>query len=425
MKRLSIHFHANCGSGVPIVALGVIAVAAGVYHGSSLGAALGILLLAAPAAVHWALRRSVAGIRLTRAAPDCAFEGDTVEVKITLHNTSRLPLFLPEVSEVFTPEIHTQKDVLFPYRVFPGEKVTESYTGDCILPRGVHTLGPLAVSVSDPLGWFQARRVFSDPRPFKIYPRFAPFGAREKLGGSHSLLLDERTRFGLGDSNEFFSVREYRAGDPLRRIHWGLTAHRGFPVIREHARNVSKDLTIVLDLYRSSYLGTGRGSSLEQAVKITASLAAHALRRRHRVQVLARGATSVWVPPRAAASHLRAVLDALVEVKPDGETPLDLLLELEARRIRPGSTAVIMVSPYLRPSREFAALGRKLVQRGVRVLLVVFDDSSFKSIYETAPAEPSLDVFLREARGAGMECITVACGGNLRATFAREEAGRA
>ena len=74
-------------------------------------------------------------------------------------------------------------------------------------------------------------------------------------------------------------MREYRYGDPLRHVHWPLSAHRGQPVVREFARLTTGDLYVFLDVYRFSLLGIGRGSSLEHGVKIVASLASLALRR--------------------------------------------------------------------------------------------------------------------------------------------------
>ena len=35
----------------------------------------------------------------------------------------------------------------------PSETAERSYEGDCMLPRGVYTIGPTGVRVSDPFGW--------------------------------------------------------------------------------------------------------------------------------------------------------------------------------------------------------------------------------------------------------------------------------
>ena len=105
--------------------LGLIAVGTGIYHSSPLSAALGIPLVLLPLVVYLLLRISLRGVTVSHLAPESAFEGDGIEIKIILHNGSRLPLFFPKVSEVFTPEVHARKDTLFPYRVLPRETVEE------------------------------------------------------------------------------------------------------------------------------------------------------------------------------------------------------------------------------------------------------------------------------------------------------------
>ena len=49
---------------------------------------------------------------------------------------------------------------------------------------------------------------------------------------------------GTEDPSETFGLREYQPGDPVKRIHWKLTAKRGSPVIREISRPVSQTLLL-------------------------------------------------------------------------------------------------------------------------------------------------------------------------------------
>jgi uncharacterized protein (DUF58 family) len=414
MKRAH---NTDAASGLPVVMLGLVALAAGFHHASPRMAALGLAAAAFPIAVHLCLRSAVNGIRVRREVAETAFEGETVKVKFVLHNGSRLPVFFPVVTEVFPPEIHAQKTAAFPYRVLPGETAEEQYEGDCMLPRGIYGLGPATLKVSDPFGWFHLRKKVAPQVSLKVYPRFQAFGVHEKLGQCLAILVNDLTHFGIGDSNEFFSVRDYRIGDPLRRVHWGLTAHRGYPVVRENTRTAVGDLSIFLDLYRYALLGVGRGSSLEQSVKIAASLAAHALRRGHRVQLFARGKADRSVPPAAGKGHLQAILDALVDVKPDGELPFPETLDGSNRGLPPGSTAVLMVSPYLQESAPFESRLLALRHRGTRVVLVIFDSSTYQSLYDLDTAPEDAARYAARMSALGMEPFIIPCAGNLPAIF--------
>ena len=52
------------------------------------------------------------------------------------------------------------------------------------------------------------------------------------------------------DSEEFFSVRDYQPGDPLKRIHWKLFARRDYPVVREYLPLAQPELAIYVDVSR-------------------------------------------------------------------------------------------------------------------------------------------------------------------------------
>jgi uncharacterized protein (DUF58 family) len=189
-------------------------------------------------------------------------------------------------------------------------------------------------------------------------------------------------------------------------------------VVREYARNTAGDLCIFLDLYRYAFLGVGRGSSLEIGVKAAASLSSHALRRGYRVQLIARGAKEIRVPAAGASHHFQRILDALVEVKPDGETPLEDLLVSTACEVSPGSTVVLPVSPYLHESAAFEGQLLSLRRGGARVILLAFDDATFHNLYEPPRARKPVDEFLGRMRALGMEAHRVPCGANLPVVFA-------
>lgn len=418
MATPALRFRANCAPAFPLVAAGAIAAAAGFYHGRAEAVALGLVLLGGPALVYALLRSSVRGIRVRIEQPASAFEGDSVEVSVSLENRSRLPVFFPVVSDVFTPEIHAQKDVVFPLRVLPGETVVRTYEGSCTLPRGVHTLGSTALSVSDPFGWFQLRRRLSARRELKVYPVVQRFGVDEKLGECLSHLVSDLTHRGAGESTEFWTVREYRPGDPLRRVHWPLTAHRGEPVVREFARNAVGDLSIFLDTDRTSLVGVGRGSSFEHSIKIASALAASAIRRGHRVQVVASERTEDRVPLATGAEQFERILDLLVRIRPTGDVHLARILSHGATEVRSGSSVITMLSPAVHDDPDVERQLLRWRRKGVRVMAVVFDAASFRPVWEGQRVEESSARFAARLRGLGIRAWVIPCAADLRAVFA-------
>ena len=104
-------------------------------------------------------------------------------------------------------------------------------------------------------------------------------------------------------------------------------------------------------------------------------------------------------------------------MRPDGEVPLDAYLDELRGEVRPGSVTVVMASPYLRRSRRFEATITALRRAGSRVVLAIFDDATFHSIYEPAAKDdPSVRYAERMAR-LGMETIIVPCAASLPVLF--------
>lgn len=103
-----------------------------------------------------------------------------------------------------------------------------------------HTLGPLArgaivashwvLESSDPLGFFRCRRQGARGEVGLVLPRFTSLISLPQARELEASVSAPRAGSGM----ELFGVREYRPGDPLRRIHWRSSARLGELVVREY-----------------------------------------------------------------------------------------------------------------------------------------------------------------------------------------------
>lgn len=114
--------------------------------------------------------------------------------------------------------------------------------------RGVVTSLAVLIETASGLGLAWARRTVTVPldRPMEVAPRpttaVLPRSAttsgegESAVGGRHN------------DGETVRAVREYRLGDPVRMIHWGVTARRGQLVVKELESPQSPSLIVSLDL---------------------------------------------------------------------------------------------------------------------------------------------------------------------------------
>ena len=143
--------------------------------------------------------------------------------------------------------------------------------------RGVFRLGPWDLEMSDPLGFFRVTQHYSDVTTIMVYPRASylpnlelPRGRAPGRSISPERSVEETIQVG--------GVRQYTAGDPLRRVHWPATAHHVDIMVREFDREPSGDLWLVVDLDAAVQAGAEAEATQEYAVILAASLAAQYLR---------------------------------------------------------------------------------------------------------------------------------------------------
>lgn len=151
-----------------------------------------------------------------------------------------------------------------------------------------------------------------------------------------------------GEGSEFSGIREFHAGDRLRRIHWRTSLRTG----RLHTitTTAEQDSEVLLLVDALAVLGESGGidgpaSSLDTAVRAAAAISEHHLRIGNRVGLRIIGGTRRVLRPAAGSRHQRRVLDVLARVRaaPWEHAPERLRLGAGA------GTTVFALSPLLSP----------------------------------------------------------------------------
>ncbi len=98
------------------------------------------------------------------------------------------------------------------------------------LGRGAIVASNWVLESSDPLGFFRFRRKGANGEIGLVLPRFMSLSSVPLARELEASVSAPRA----GSGTELFGVREYRPGDPLRRIHWRSSARLGELVVREY-----------------------------------------------------------------------------------------------------------------------------------------------------------------------------------------------
>jgi uncharacterized protein (DUF58 family) len=177
--------------------------------------------------------------------------------------------------------------------------------------RGRHELGPLVASIGDPFGIARRAWEAAGRREIIVHPRVHEIVPLPELGGE-GVDTDSRHVLGRPDtSGEFHTLREYGAGDDLRRVHWKATARRGRMMVRQHESRRRAPVLVMLDVRVTAH----DRDSFERAVEAVASIVTALERADRPVEVVTTAGERVGQPGRR---HLALVLDHLAVIEANG-----------------------------------------------------------------------------------------------------------
>lgn len=246
----------------------------------------------------------------------------------------------------------------------PGESVLIPATAICH-GRGERLFLGFYCGVSDPLGLMrrlfyverkQTLIVLPSPKPCPIS---IPSGSRSERRG------DSRSLARAGDSEEFRSLRQWRSGDPLKRIDWKATARLGEPVTREFSPEFFRRSAIALD----TYLPAEADSEIfEEALRRCSGLLLSSDRKEAMIDLLFVDQSVFELPlARGKSDHLKA----LERVAVSQPSSTDRIEELEATLLSQAKafSSVALICGVWDASRS--AMVERLQRKGVSVAVVV------------------------------------------------------
>jgi uncharacterized protein (DUF58 family) len=233
---------------------------------------------------------------------------------------------------------------------------------------GCHEVGPALVVASSALGsfrwasrpWVQRQRLVALPRPSPFDAAAPPVHVPGLVGVNRS------PRYGSG--TEFASIRPFRWGDRLKRIHWGQSLRTGELHVTTTWADNDRHIVLMIDAFNEVGQSggiEGRASSLDISVRAAAAIAEHFTRVGDRVALTMIGARGAQrVPPGAGFRHLRRLLEVLASAEPanaeldDGRLPTGL----------PPGALVVMLSPLTSPRSLQRAT--RMADRGLSVIVI-------------------------------------------------------
>jgi uncharacterized protein (DUF58 family) len=120
--------------------------------------------------------------------------------------------------------------------------------------RGQFRIGPVTAEFSDPFGLSMHRHELNGSDLLTVTPAAVELPDTTLTGarGNDGITT---TRQRANPSDDDVMTREYRHGDPMRRVHWPATARHGQLMVRQEESVTTPEATILLDSRLSAYAG--------------------------------------------------------------------------------------------------------------------------------------------------------------------------
>ena len=285
-------------------------------------------IMAGPFVVNgWVIYSLLKNNRVSRRLPRSVMAGELVSVEVTLENRKRLfSTWLMVVRDQVNRErqrrfLDGADESLEPAVLFASVRPKSSRTACYQLRlgrRGLYQFGPMEVSTRFPLGLVERGYVSDVRSELLVHPQVGQL--LPAWDESPQLATDpvQRavTRRGVFD-DEFHHLRDYRAGDNPRDIHWRTSARRNGLMVREFHQSRDRGLLVLIELWQSEQPTQDELDRVELAVSFAATICVHHLKQTRGVHqtLFVAGGESARLNAETGGHMMESMLDCLAMVE--------------------------------------------------------------------------------------------------------------
>lgn len=147
-----------------------------------------------------------------------------------------------------------------------------------------------------------------------------------------------------GRGMSFSEVREYQYGDDIRNIDWNVTARFQHPFVKIFEEERELTIMLLIDVSKSSFIGTQNQLKNEIIAEIAGVLAFSAIQNNDKVGVLFfSDEVELMIPPKKGKSHILRIIREIINFEPkSNKTDISLALESFNNMIKKKSVAFVL-----------------------------------------------------------------------------------
>ena len=314
------------------------------------------------------------GLRIEHKVPIRAVEEQLIKVETVIKNSGFLPLWNLVLEDNLACEAEGKrlKRTGLEYIASNSSRLI-IYQCECY-KRGRYDIGPCVVYFFDPLNIFFLKQAFPVHSELYVYPKVFRVQKFPPLTKGSVPWFGIDTSRTSGDDDEFFGIREYQPGDPIKRIHWISSARQNKLIVKQFQRQSFFRATLVFNLNRNENFGYGKETVEEYIIKIAASVAKYLLEKGCALELIAHTGEMVHIPSNKGPEHLEGIFKFLAGACAESTITLSEVLEGSSRFI-PNDSNLIVIT--LDTEWENLMRAVPLQSRNISVIPLILLSSTF------------------------------------------------
>jgi uncharacterized protein (DUF58 family) len=232
------------------------------------------------------------------------------------------------------------------------------------LRRGVFRIHGSTLAREDSFGLIRSFSHVTGTSEILVFPKRYSLPPGFKIsGGRRYQLGDDAQGGGVGDSEEFVGLRDYREGDSLRKIHWPSLAKIGKPVVKEFQEEYCTRYGLILDTYAEV-----ASEQFEDAVSLAASVAVDQNSNEFLLDIMFVSRRVFRLTLGRGVGQASQALEALALVQPTPENSIDTLTNMVMSSAYSVSGLLLILLIWDDDRQNFL---RKLQSMGIKVIVWV------------------------------------------------------
>jgi uncharacterized protein (DUF58 family) len=263
----------------------------------------------------------------------------------------------------------------------PG-KIVEIQSEVIPFHRGRLYLTGVTISRKDPFGLMKASLNVRVGQAVQVLPRRYPIPAIQFPGKKKYQQGGVAMTSSVGESEDFVSLRDYRVGDPLRRIHWKSLAKIGKPIVKEYQEEYFVRHALVLDTFSDSAFS----EVFEESVSVAASFASSMKTMESLLDLMFVGGESYCFTAGRALSSMERILEILSSVRLCRDKPFHTLSRSVIERVPMISGCICILLSWDEERRDFID---QLNRYGIPLIVLVIGDSKLPDPLDLGPMKDS------------------------------------